>query len=117
MAGLEKKIFEKSEFKTFVWLRYLDDIFTIWSQGHEKLNEFFDYLNNLHVTIKFTMDYSATEINLLDVTVAKVGNILERYLYCKPTDTHQYLHAQSCRRNIYKNSIAYGQAIRIKRIC
>ena len=43
--------------------------------------------------------------------------ILETDLYCKPTDTHQYLHAQSCHRNIYKKSIAYGQAIRIKRIC
>ena len=38
-------------------------------------------------------------------------------LYTKPTDTHQYLHATSCHRAVYKNSIAYGQAIRLKRIC
>ena len=63
------------------------------------------------------MDYSTTKINFLDVTVAKVGNKLETDLYCKPTDTHQYLHAQSCHRNIYKKLIAYGQAIVIKRIC
>ena len=63
------------------------------------------------------MDYSTTEINFLDVTVVKVGNKLETDLYCKPTDTHQYLHVQSCHRNIYKKSIAYDQAIRIKRIC
>ena len=73
-------------------------------------------INSLHLTIKFTMDYSATEVNFLDVTATKVGNKLETYLYCQPTDTHQYLHAQSCHRNVYKKPIAYGQAVRIKRI-
>ena len=55
------------------------------------------------------MDYSATKINFLGVTVTKVGNKLETDLYCKPTDTHQYLHAESCHSNVYKGSIAYGQ--------
>ena len=63
------------------------------------------------------MDYSATEINFLDVTVTKAGNKLETDLYCKPTDTHQYLHAQSCHSNVYKGSIAYGQVVRFKIIC
>ena len=38
-------------------------------------------------------------------------------LYTKPTDTHQYLHTVSCHQAVYKNLIAYGQAIRLKRIC
>ena len=63
------------------------------------------------------MDYSATEINFLGVTVTKTGNKLETDLYCKPNDTHQYHHAQSCHRNVYKRSIAYGQIVRFKRIC
>ena len=63
------------------------------------------------------MDYSTTEINFLGVTVTKVGNRLETNLCCKPTDTHQYLHAQSCHSNMYKESIAYGQVVRFKRIC
>ena len=41
------------------------------------------------------MDYSTTGINVLGATVTKVGNKLETDLYCKPTDTHQDLHAQS----------------------
>ena len=28
-------------------------------------------------------------------------------LYTKPTYTHQYLQAQSCHRDVYKNSILY----------
>ena len=61
------------------------------------------------------MDYSATEINFLDVTVTKVSNKLETDLYCKPTDTHHYLHSQSCHNNVYQGSIAYGQVVRFKR--
>ena len=60
------------------------------------------------------MDYSTIETKFLDVTVTKVDNKLETDLYCKPTDTHQYLHAQSCHRNLYKKPIAYGQAVRLK---
>ena len=62
------------------------------------------------------MVYSTTEINFLEVTVTKVGNKLETDLCCKPTNTHEYLHAQSCHCNVHKKSIAYGQAVRTKRI-
>ena len=47
----------------------------------------------------------------------KVGSKLETDLYCKPTDTHQYLHAKSCHRDVYKGSIAYGQVVRFNIIC
>ena len=73
-TGLEKRIFQNSEFKPFLWLRYLDDIFCIWTQGSKKLSKFSNCINSLHPTIKFTMYYSATEIKFLDVTVTKVGN-------------------------------------------
>ena len=63
------------------------------------------------------MDYSTTEINFLGVTVTKVCNKLETDLYCKPNDTHQHLHAQSCHRNVYKVPIAWGQVVRFKGIC
>ena len=56
MAGLERKIFESGEFNLFVWLRFLDDIFCLWMEGEENLNNFFKYLNEFHPTIKFTME-------------------------------------------------------------
>ena len=102
--------------KPFLWLRYLDEIFGIWTQNFQKLNELFNCINSLHPTVNFTRDYCTTEIEFLGVTVTKVGNKLEIDLYCKPTDTHQYLHAQSCHRNVYKGSIAYGQVVRFKKI-
>ena len=75
MARLEKRIFEISEFKPFLWLRYLDEIFCIWTHGSQRLNELFNCINSLHPTVKFTMDYSATEINFLGVTVTKIYKV------------------------------------------
>ena len=100
-----------------MWLQYLDESFSIWIQSSQNLNELFNCINSLHPTIKFTMDYSTTEINFLGVTVTKVCNKLETDLYCKPNDTHQHLHAQSCHRNVYKVPIAWGQVVRFKGIC
>ena len=119
MAGLEEEIFKNPKFKPFLWLRYLDDIFCLWTEVVDKLKEFFNYLNELHPSIKFTIGYSEKKINFLDVLVTKSdsGEKLCSSLYTKPTDTYQYLHGTSCHRAVYKNSIAYGEAIRLKRIC
>ena len=76
MAELGKIIFQTSEVKPFLWLRYLDEIFYIWTQGFQKLNKLFNCVNSLNPTVKFTMNYSTTEINFLGVTVTKIGNKL-----------------------------------------
>ena len=119
MAGLKEEIFKNPKFKPFLWLLYLDDIFCLWTEGVDKLKVFFNYLNEFHPLIKFTMEYSEKQINFLDVLVTKSdsGEKLCSSLYTKPTNTHQYLHATSCHRAVYKNSIAYGQPIRLKIIC
>ena len=43
MAGLEEQIFEKSHFQPYLWLRYLDDIFCIWTEGLENLKCYLDF--------------------------------------------------------------------------
>ena len=84
-------------------LQHLDEIFCIWAQDPQNLNELFNCINSLHPTIKFTIDYSSTEFNFLGVAVTKVGNKLEIDLFCKPNDTQQYLHAKLCHRNVIKD--------------
>ena len=81
-----------------------------------KLQEFFEFLNAFHPTIKFTMDYSYETIYFLDVQVSKKNSTLETDLCCKDTDRHQYLLAKSCHRYVYKTYIPFGQAIRLRRI-
>ena len=46
----------------------------------------------------------------------KEGRIIT-YLYCKPTDGHQYLHYDSCHADHIKRSIIFSQTLRLKRIC
>ena len=117
MAGLEKKIFENTNFKPLLWLRYLDDIFCIWTEGLERLQEFYQYLNSFRPTINFTMEFSKEQINFLDVKISQKEGPLQTDLYYKSTDTHQFLHFRFCHCYVYKKSIPYGQAIRLKRIC
>ena len=58
MADLEEGIFEKSHCHPSLWLRYLNDIFCIWTEGLEHLKEFFGFSNNIHPSMKFMMGYS-----------------------------------------------------------
>ena len=119
MAGLEEEIFKNPKLTPFLSLSYLDDIFCLRTEVVEKLKEFFSYLNEFHPSIKFTVEYSESQINFLDALVTKSDSCekLGSSLSTKPTDTHQYLHPTSCHRAVYKNSIANGQVIRPKRIC
>ena len=100
-----------------MWLRLLDDISCIWTDGEEKLNEIFEYFNEFHPTIKLAIEKSFSKINFLDVTVSKINKRLSTDLYTKETNTHQYVHAKSCHCSSIKRAIPYGQAVRIKRIC
>ena len=78
-------------------IRYLDDIFCMWTDGLEKLKEFFNYLNSCHPTIKFTMDCSDTTINFLDISVTKNSTKLSTDLFTVkiqiPTNIYMQHHA------------------------
>ena len=117
LAALEEKLLEQSQYKPWLWWRYIDDVFLVWTHGEEKLLEFVDFLNSAHHSIKFTVEYSKETVNFLDVQVIKRGNKVVTDLYTKPTDTHQLLHRSSCHPGHTKKGIPYGQALRIRRIC
>ena len=84
--------------------------FCLWADTTEKLKDFLDFLNAFHPSIKFTMEHSPYQINYLDVLITKdeSGETVHASLYTKPTDSH---HA------VYKKSIPYSQAVRVKQIC
>ena len=43
MVGLEEEIFSSTEFQLLTWLRYLDDIFCLWTDIIQKLKEFLGF--------------------------------------------------------------------------
>ena len=99
------------------WFRFIDDIFGIFRGSEKELFEFYEYLNNIHETIKFTLSHSKKLITFLDVNVHNTANRLTTSLYSKPTDSHSYLDFGSCHPQNTKKSIPYSQFLRIRRNC
>ena len=69
MDRFETKALKGWDNKPLIWLRFIDDIFMIWTHGMDELQKFISYLNNIHPKIKFTHESSETSINCLDTTV------------------------------------------------
>ena len=97
--------------------RYIDDIFFIFFGTTQELLHQFSTINELHPTIKYSIEYSHTHINFLDTTI-HIGQNRKLYstLYKKPTDTNALLHYQSYHPDTTKRSIIYTQALRYRRL-
>ena len=113
----ETNALQNAPFKPYIWLRYIDDVFVIWTESIDNLETFINYLNNLHPTIKFTSSHSYDCVPFLDVNVSLTNGKIQTDLYCKPTDKHQYLLFSSCHPRHTKKAIPYSLALRLRRIC
>ena len=69
MDEADTEFLKIQELKPFLWLRYIDDIFFIWTHGEEKLTQFFGELNNFHCYLKFICKTSSCTVNFLDLNV------------------------------------------------
>ena len=67
LLEFDEKATSYSKTKPILFIRYLDDIFFIWPDTLEALQEFENYLNNLIPDIKINFEVSKTEIAFLDV--------------------------------------------------
>ena len=117
MAWFESQFIYSYHLQPLLWVRFLDDCFCVWQHGREELDKFLAHLNDSHPTIKFTMEASKQQVNFLDTTVYVENNLLKTDLYCKPTDSHNYLLYSSAHPQKCKDSIPYGQFLRVRRIC
>ncbi|KAK3082683.1 hypothetical protein FSP39_002468 [Pinctada imbricata] len=107
----------KFQLQPYVYKRYIDDGFGIWTHGQEKLDEFYKYANSIHPNIKVEIRYSREQIEFLDTVVKLHHGKIITDLYTKPTDKHIYVQCRSDHPNSTKRSIPYGLGLRIKRIC
>ena len=67
MDRLERRLLSPAQVKPYIWLRYIDDVFMVWTGTELELVEFLNYINEALDTIKFTWDWSRERINYLDV--------------------------------------------------
>ena len=118
MGEFENKfIYNQIKDKYRAFLRYIDDIFMVWTGTLADLNAFIAAINQVHPSIKFDFQISESNISYLDTIVYIEGNRLMTKMYTKPTDKHTYLHKSSYHPYSLKKSIIYSQALRVKRIC
>ncbi len=127
MAKFESDVitsfYEKTGTKPLVWFRYIDDIFFIWTEGDESLDEFISYcqsyskINQMRSNITFEVNKSTSKVNFLDVSIELKNNHLSTTLFSKPTDSHLYLNYSSNHPKHVLKNLPKGQFIRIRRIC
>ena len=100
MGTLKSRILSQTNPSPIHWKRYTDDIFLVWADTKESLEQFIKSINDLHPCINFTAEFSREEITFLDLCLykgerfAKEG-ILDLKTHIKPTNTQQYVHASS----------------------
>ena len=76
IAHLEKQLLKASLYKPFLWKRFIDDIFSVWTISETEINNFIDLANSFHATIKFTHEMSSKHIVFLRHGFIK-GKILD----------------------------------------
>ena len=112
--------------------RFLDDIFSIFKGSTKDLHKLFDEMNEMHESIKFTMNHSSppTEseenrcqcemqpsIPFLDVLCSIQDGKIVTDLYRKETDRNMYLLPSSCHPPSCTKNIPFSLCLRIVRIC
>ena len=94
------------------WIRYIDDVFGVWTRGEEELLRFCTFVNNLHSSIKVTLSSSPISIRFLDLELySHEGRILHRIGF-KPTDSFSLLPPDSFHPPHVFSGILFSQVYR-----
>lgn len=118
MEDFEQKAIASARLQPKVWLRYVDDVFAVWSHGDDKLDEFNEHLNNISPNIKLTTEIEQdNKLAFLDVNVIKDSTTLKTEVFRKKTHTGRYLNYKSNHCESVKESVAYSLFDRAKSVC
>ena len=87
MNKTEADFLKTQELQPFVWLRYNDNIFFIWTHGEAELKKFMEGLKNFLPNLKFTYESSKKRVAFLDLNVSLENGSVTTDLHTKSTDT------------------------------
>ena len=108
---------QKTGLLPWVWFRFIEGIFFIWSPNKDSQDHFISLTqnygkpNNIKGKIKFEIHLSINKVLFLDVTVFLKHGKLRTTLFTKHTDTHFYLNTSSCHPSRVLKNIPKGQFI------
>ena len=78
--------------KTKMFLKFIDDLFMIWTDSEQELLDFMSDLNKNYPSIKFGFTYSQTKHEFQDALIYKVqNNMLQTTISRKQKNRKKYL--------------------------
>ena len=101
-------------------VRYIDNIFMIWTHTEDELKIFLVYLNSHNPALSYTYHYSLSTVDFLDLTIYKspgfaFTNILDTKTFQKPHNLYQYLHYTSSHQKTVHKAVISGELVRYVR--
>ena len=117
MNRVEQDLLELQELQPLLWLRFLDNIFFIWTHGEEELKTFMEKFNNFTPNLRFTYESNEKSTSFLDLIITVSEQKLKTTLHIKSTERHQYLNYASSHPEQTKHSVVFSQTLRISRLC
>src|SRR5882724_10786693 len=97
LSRIECNIFNQFKSNIKFWSRYVDDTCTIFKPTRTtKFEKFFEFLNNMHPTLKFTFESEENNtLNFLDVSIMRNNNQLSFKVFRKETNNDRYIDGLS----------------------
>ena len=92
----QKYVYPLIKDKSILFLRYIYDIFIVWTKSEKQLKDFMSELNQKHPSIKFDYIFHCKKIEFLDTLVyIDQQNKLQTTLFRKSSDRQNFLNAKS----------------------
>ena len=86
MDFTEAEFLKTQSIKPWVWKRFIDNVFFIWTDSEKTLTKFLKELNGFHPSVKCTFEKSKMKVNFLDVVMQIKNGRLSTDLFSKPVD-------------------------------
>ena len=120
MDKLEKSLLPRPTHENTIWWRHTDNNYL--PSGHtvrkvDKIHRRYQHISRYHQIYHRVGLRSSSRSSIQKIHVICDRSRLFTDLHTKPTNTHQYLHCQSCHASHYNTGVAYGQALHFRRIC
>ena len=120
MHAIESLILSSPGSQPSIYLRYIDDVFGVWTHGTEALAQYHRFVNSFHPNLKFCLEQTNPNQNssvpFLDtlITVSPTGQY-ETELYFKPMASPIIIHYTSAQPMQVKLSVLHSELTRAKR--
>ena len=120
IGDLKEAFLDASTKQPILWVRYIDDVFTIWTHTLQDFKDFLAGLNNIHPKIHFTVNISTQTCEFLDLMIYKPPDFLRTgklstTIHYKSTNTFSFTMGSSYLPRHILKGIAVGELTRVIR--